>query len=67
MSKQKWISVTERMPENDTWVLVVHDDAKRPVCDSKILYIDPEYGPRWITSRKVSYWMPLPEPPKEGE
>ena len=56
----KWISGTERLPDKDERVLFF---AKEPR-----LTIDTAYG-WWVntTNRyKITHWMPLPEPPKEG-
>ena len=57
----KWISVDERLPEDDGFVLL---------CTSKGSIIkghyEHKYG-RWsgLNNRlNVTHWMPLPEPPK---
>lgn len=56
----KWISVTDRLPETNDSVLVLHKN--RHVCTNawlkKAWWID--YGRNPIT-----HWMPFPEPPKE--
>lgn len=55
----KWISVKERMPEDEERVLFF---AKKP-----ILTIDTTFG-WWVKTTKrykVTHWMPLPEPPGE--
>lgn len=59
-----WIPVSERLPEEDEWVLVFSKRGRRPVHDSKLLYVDEDYGPQWICSHSVTHWMPLPEPPE---
>ena len=71
----KWISVEERLPENGDLVLVIASGKPR----ENITLIDAiliascwaEEG--WIADGfdnwdglDVAYWMPLPEPPKEG-
>ena len=62
----KWISVEERLPENDANYLVFTSDANE--VDLATYYGDGE----WLTpdlcnlTRFVTHWMPLPEWPKEG-
>lgn len=67
-----WIPVTERLPENDVWVLVCKQDIKTGwmfmVVDRCTLTAG---GDRlWLNDYAtweivVTHWMPLPEPPKE--
>ena len=63
MGKQKWIPVTERLPDEDVRVLVwlVADNP------SKYTRIDTDrrHDSRWVRWEKyVTHWMPLPEPPE---
>lgn len=65
---QRWIPVTERLPKNLTTVLVVfkrHDEIRRmgfgTLQQHGVWYVSNEGMP------PVTHWMPLPEPPKEGE
>lgn len=68
IDRSEWISVKERLPEayygESDNVLVVDEIGIR-----KILYFD---GGCWCYptgetyDRKVTHWMPLPEPPEEG-
>lgn len=53
--KQEWISVRDRLPEKGKSVLVYWDDGF-DIGE----YVGGEVG-------DDVYWMPLPEPPKEGE
>ena len=65
---QKWIPVTERLPEHfgQFSVTVTEVDGCRYV---DFAMFDP-YTKQWKTSlcifygEKVTHWMPLPEPPK---
>ena len=59
----KWIPVTERLPETDGLYLVsVKNDHKRRY--SKTAWYEKQ---SWFARQDVTHWMPLPEPPKEGE
>ena len=72
----EWISVKERLPESDNLVLVSADG--KPIENVTLVgayelaVYDPEEK-EWILEMwpewgdvKVTHWMPLPEPPKEG-
>lgn len=66
---QKWIPVTERLPEKGETVLVYHADMGnwQPVMEATL------YEDGWLTkfdfdpceNPNITHWMPLPEPPKE--
>lgn len=64
----KWIPVTEQLPNEEVWVLAVEEDGFMFIAyinhwDHKWSYRDDmstAIGPKPIA------WMPLPEPPKEG-
>lgn len=66
---QKWIAVTEEMPEKDVCVLAL---AKRnPFASFKPTTAE-WVGNGWVntiteTYMTVSHWMPIPEPPKEDK
>ena len=66
--EQKWIPVTERLPESGTRALVMRFDfvTKTPFYD--LLWFDKgKWWNRHFTGDyAVTNWMPLPEPPKEG-
>lgn len=59
---QKWIPVTERLPEEEGLYLVavVNDHERRY---SKTAWYH-GHG-NWFLHQKVTHWMLLPEPPKE--
>jgi hypothetical protein len=62
---REWISVENRLPEDDASYLVWASDSGES--EVALYYGDGE----WLTNdlknitRFVSYWMPLPKPPKE--
>lgn len=70
---QKWIPVTERLPETEDLVLVTVDG----ICGNvefvgACLLADFEPGHGWwldgypdAEDFTISHWMPLPEPPKD--
>lgn len=61
----EWIAVGDRLPDDDTVVLVACPDASEPVWlgfYSENEWVDPEYF-RIIIN--VTHWMPLPELPAE--
>ena len=59
-----WISVKDRLPEEKVKVLVVLGSNIR----GKRICIDQRISGNWRgLGCLVTHWMPLPEPPKEGE
>ena len=77
----EWISVKERMPEDDTppgrkqITVMVATKAGKVTISSRVFepergYCGKTYPARRIWSRLlnnyVTHWMPLPDPPKEG-
>jgi hypothetical protein len=66
---QKWIPVTERLPEDNERVLVYHDDGmirfginKGGFADVVSTHYLQNNHRTWFS--RVTHWMPLPEPPK---
>ena len=57
-AQQRWIPVSERLPENSDWVLGLYDGYRV----TSPIYYDVEYG--WACGETPDYWMPLPEPPE---
>jgi len=67
----KWISVKERLPEMDEWVLIDGPEVcKRidpPSSNWKEGYAWKRIHESFYSPDDVTHWMPLPEPPKENE
>lgn len=62
----KWISVNERLPENQFIVLAyVHHSYELVRWNEYEEIWEHEFG--WFNKDEVTHWMPLPEPPKEDE
>jgi hypothetical protein len=68
----KWIPVAERLPEGFGTYLVAIDEVHG---ENRVSVDAADFDPfekRWSTfgyfcaGYKVTHWMPLPEPPKEG-
>lgn len=55
----EWISVKDRLPEEDTWVLVYAKQGS--YMNLKVDYI---HDGQWFNSLLVTHWCYLPEPPK---
>lgn len=67
---QKWISVTERLPEVGGTYLVYTERGSvyaSHFYEKKVFRDDYVREPQWSQRGKVkvTHWMPLPEPPKE--
>ena len=64
LNKQKWIPVTERLPEQNDPVLVVTKYMSIGIDRLEGMVFDkPDFRKLGVDS--VTHWMPLPEPPKE--
>ena len=59
--KQEWISVDERLPEEDVRVLVYINSERIYTKLDTDRMVDGEWV-RW--SKDITHWMPLPEAPK---
>lgn len=75
----EWISVKDRLPEDDRPVLAVKQlkDGRRDMCLARCIpeweYYDASTRartkkPYWVCggNNNIIYWMPLPDMPKEG-
>lgn len=75
LSKPRWIPVTERLPEEWKPVLCYYEYFRYGEYNCMFRTIDRGYYGDGVWGgeagqghkNKVLYWMPLPEPPKEGE
>jgi hypothetical protein len=64
----EWVSVKERLPEDSKKILLYHQDGRTLFglwSNRKEGWYFDSFGP-WEKD-EVTHWMPLPEPPKEGE
>jgi hypothetical protein len=68
----QWIPCNERLPENESFVLTTirvpgkHSRVRSGFYDSGLFMID--NGDTWnIREKRVTAWMPLPEPYKRGK
>jgi hypothetical protein len=64
-----WISVSERLPDEDEEVLVWCSEAERfDVVWQKYIDVAWQHNGTWYNNQftypEVSHWQPLPEPPK---
>ena len=71
--QQKWISVKDRLPDNASDVLAYYDSE----CEIRIAPVN-YYKGVWydcvfnrpldtLGQERITHWMPLPEPPKDGD
>lgn len=66
----KWISVTERLPDFEGSLLCMRKTAFGLSGQEVLYYEDGEFsydGIEPLAGGTVTHWMPLPEPPKDGE
>ena len=65
---QKWIPVTERLPDNDSDVLaylrIGEDGRIYPANYASGMWFDCIFNTN--ATESTTHWMPLPEPPKGG-
>jgi Protein of unknown function (DUF551) len=69
----KWISVDDKLPESNTWVLMVDKDGwmVTAIYERINVQYQPGYIDKWDSGHccgrepeKPTHWMPLPELPK---
>lgn len=68
---QKWIPVSERLPDEGKFVLVYGQYLHNNIFDGGTMAVsrrlDVNYWSGFGRTERITHWMPLPEPPKEGE
>ena len=68
---QKWIPVTERLPEGRRFLVTDIDGyvGEAYMHEGKIYWMCDDYDDFWadVHTVDVTHWMPLPEPPKTSE
>ena len=67
ITAHEWISVEDRLPENNQWALCFMKD--KSFGTFRVLqwnYVDWRWndGNEWFDEKDVTHWMPLPRPPK---
>ena len=60
MNKEKWISVADKLPDEDGKYIVC--TAKNSVYCTKYYAGSKNFGAN--STSHITHWMPLPEPPK---
>lgn len=66
--KPEWISVEERLPDdNGTYLVIGKSGTPHTAHFYKAFKINGKPFDANFSNRYVRYWMPLPEPPKEGD
>ena len=62
---QQWISVKDRLPENNTRVVVCYNN---PIDGEKTVSSDVFWKGHWVRfGETVTHWMPLPPAPEENK
>ncbi len=66
-SAERWIPVSERLPEDEVDVFVTDDSGGYATVGIDCMFTKEESGERdWLASQRITAWMPLPDPYKEG-
>lgn len=62
----EWISVKDRLPEEGEDVLIIEEDGCIDVGHMLRWKGKSDWNSHLFFEPKVTYWMPIPEPPEEG-
>lgn len=74
LSKPCWISISERLPEEKTYVLILADTIAGKMAKVSFRYKDSAGNNCWtaldaygknLFDWQPTHWLPLPQPPKE--
>lgn len=64
----KWFPTSEKLPYKSMWCLVICNEHGGQITRVSLFYRDEFFeGDGKDITRFVTHWMPLPEPPKDGE
>ena len=71
-SEPDWIPVTQRLPDDETELLVAFEDRSLGVAFAVFHHIDENDGPKWTDGngnelKQPTHWMPLPAPPTDAK
>lgn len=65
LSAQRWIPVSERLPEDEVDVLVTDDSGGYATIGIDCMFTRLNGKREWLASQRVTAWMPAPAPYKE--
>ena len=64
-NRQRWIPVTERLPENGANILAyMSDEFESHIIPAKVFGVTGFYDCLNVNHSRITHWMPLPEPPE---
>lgn len=66
----RWIPVSERLPDDETELLVAFEDRSLGVAFAVFHHLDKNWKQKWtdgngIELKQPTHWMPLPAPPSQ--